>query len=403
MYTHTILAANLIRKGGFLVKFYGYKRSDGRIGIRNHVVVMPGVICAAGVAQKIANKSGVQYLYNPNGCGQSPRDTAITLEILSGMIANGNVYGALIVGLGCETIRKDMYLDAIRKKTDKPVYYISIQEEGGINKTVAKGVEIVKTLKEVADKCERVECDLSDIILGLECGASDPTSGISANVVLGKVTDKLIECGGTAILSETPEAIGAENILKARGLTPEIGQKLYDTVLKFEKMFLDIGQDIRATNPSPGNKASGITTLEEKSLGCIEKGGTTPFCGVYEYGQMVDKKGLVFMDGTAYDVASVASLIAGGAQIVAFTTGMGTPVGNAIAPVVKITGNKHTAAYLNDMIDFDTSDSISGTKTVDELGQELFNYIIRVCNGEKVKTEIYEMSDMAINQFYSYV
>lgn len=386
------------------MKFNGYKRSDGRVGIRNHVVVMPGVICAAGVAQKIANETdNVQYLYNPNGCAQSSIDTAITLEILSGMIANGNVYGALIVGLGCETIRKDMYLEAIRKKTDKPVYYISIHEEGGIKKTIEKGTEIVRALGEEANQCKRVECDLSDIILGLECGGSDPTSGLSANVVLGKVSDIIVDSGGTTILCETPEAIGAEHILKRRGQTAEIGQELYDTVLRFEKMFLDIGENVRATNPSPGNKASGITTLEEKSLGCIQKGGTRPFSGVYEYGQMVDKKGLLFMDGTAYDVASVASLIAGGAQIVAFTTGMGTPVGNAISPVVKITGNSVTATRLNDMIDFDTSDSISGKKTVEDLGRELLEYIIRVCNGEEVKAEINGISDMAINQFNSYV
>jgi len=385
------------------MKFNGYKRPDGHIGIRNHVVVIPGVICAAGVAQKIANKvEGIQYLYNPNGCAQNSRDTAITLEILSGLIANGNVYGALIVGLGCEMIRKDTYLEAIRKKTNKPIYYISIQEEGGIQKTVAKGVELVKALNEDASKCVREECDLSDIILGLECGGSDPTSGFSANAVLGNTSDRLVDMNGTSVLCETPEAIGAEHILKRRGQTPEVGQKLHDTVMKYEKMFIDMGEDIRKTNPSPGNKASGITTLEEKSIGCVHKSGTKPFSEVYEYGQMIDKKGLVFMDGTAYDVASVVSLIAGGAQIVAFTTGMGTPVGNAIAPVVKITGNHDTAVRLNDLIDFDTSDSITGNKSVEELGEELLSYIVQVCNGKNVKAEDNGISDMAINQFNSY-
>jgi len=345
---------------------------------------------------------GIQYLYNPNGCAQNSRDTAVTLNILSGLIANGNVYGVLIVGLGCEMIREATYLEAIRKKTNKPVYYISIQEEGGIQKTVAKGVEIVKALSEEASKCVREECDLSDIILGLECGGSDPTSGFSANAVLGNTSDRLVDLNGTSVLCETPEAIGAEHILKERALTPEIGQKLCDTVLKYEKMFADMGEDIRNTNPSPGNKASGITTLEEKSLGCVHKSGTKPFSGVYEYGQMIDKKGLVFMDGTAYDVASVVSLIAGGAQIVAFTTGMGTPVGNAIAPVVKITGNHDTAVRLNDMIDFDTSDSVTGAKSVEELGEELLSYIVQVCNGKNVKAEDNEISDMAINQFNSY-
>lgn len=385
------------------MKFNGYKRTDGHVGIRNHVAVMPGVICAAGVAQKIANKfDEVQYIYNPNGCAQNSKDTKVTLEILSGLIANGNIYGTLIVGLGCESIRNNVYLEAIRKKTNKPIYYISIQEEGGIKRTVDKGVEILKMLLFEANKSVREECDLSDLILGLECGGSDPTSGFSANAVLGHTSDMLVDFGGTSVLCETSEAIGAETILRKRGQTPEIGQRLYDTVLKYEKMFKDNGEDIRETNPSPGNKASGLTTLEEKSLGCIHKSGTRQFNGVYEYGQMIDKKGLMFMDGTAFDVASVVSLIAGGAQIVAFTTGMGTPVGNAIAPVLKITGNSDTAIRLNDMIDFDTSDSIVGKKTIEELGDELLDYILRVCNGEEVKAEINGIYDMAINQFSSY-
>ena len=178
------------------MKFNGYIRSDGHVGIRNHVVVMPGVICAAGVAQKIANQvKGAQYLYNPNGCAQNSSDTAITLEILSGLIANGNVFGVLIVGLGCEMIREDKYLEAIRKKTDKPVYYISIQKEGGINKTVENGKEIVNTLIKESSKCVRKECDLSELILGLECGGSDPTSGFSANAVLGNTSDRIVDLG----------------------------------------------------------------------------------------------------------------------------------------------------------------------------------------------------------------
>ncbi len=384
------------------MKFNGYKRSDGHVGIRNHVVVMPGVICASGVAQKIANKTDVQYLYNPNGCAQNSKDTSITVQILSGMIANGNVYGALIVGLGCEGISEEKYLQEIRKKTNKPIFYISIQNVGGINKTVQRGIEIVNALKEEANKCEREVCDLSHLILGLECGGSDPTSGFSSNAVLGFVSDKIVDFGGTSVLCETPETIGAEHILKKRGLTPEIGQQLYDTIINYDKMFKENGEDIRSSNPSHGNKKSGITTLEEKSLGCIHKSGTKPFVGVYEYGQIIDKKGLVFMDGTAYDVASVVSLIAGGAQLVAFTTGMGTPVGNAIAPVLKITGNKHTAEFLNDMIDFDSSRTISGEKTIEELGEDLLNKIIHICNGEEVKAEINGFSDMAINQFHSY-
>lgn len=382
--------------------FQGYRRPDGHVGVRNHVVVMPGCICSAGAARKISARSGATYLHNPNGCAQNARDTAVTLEILSGMIANGNVYGALIVGLGCESIQEKNYMDAIRKKTNKPVYYISIQKEGGLGRTVDRGVALTAELQSQAEKCQREPCDISELILGMECGGSDPTSGFSINVVLGNTSDRIVDLGGTTVLCETPEAIGAENILKRRGATPEVGQRLYDMVMACEKLHLDAGEDVRNVNPSPGNKAGGLTTLEEKSIGCVHKSGTRPFQAAFEYGQMIDKKGLVFMDGTAYDVASTMSLIAGGAQVVVFTTGLGTPVGSAIAPVIKATGNHHTFTWLNDILDFDSSDSISGVKTVEELGGDLLDYILRVCGGEEVKAEINGISDMAINQFGSY-
>lgn len=385
------------------MKFMGYRRPDGSVGVRNHVLILPGCICSAGAARKIAAKAeNASYLYNPNGCAQNSEDTGLTLEILSGMIANGNVYGALIVGLGCEIIQKDRYMEAIRKKTDKPVYYISIQEEGGIGKTVEKGVAIANKLRQEADRCVREECDISHLILGMECGGSDPTSGFSANTVLGNTSDRIVDLGGTTVLSETPEAIGAENILKRRGITPEVGQKLYDTVKACEQLYLDAGEDIRNTNPSPGNKAGGITTLEEKSLGCIHKSGTRPFTDVIRYGEKITQKGLLFMDSTAYDVASTVAKIAGGAQVIVFTTGRGTPVGNAVAPVIKITGNHDTFVRLNDMMDFDTSASYREGVPIETLGKALLDYIIEVCSGKTVKAEDNDISDMAINQLHSY-
>jgi len=385
------------------MKFSGYRRSDGRVGIRNHVLVMAGSVCASTAAKKIVKRlPEATYLYNPNGCAQTPEDTERTLTILSGLIANGNVYGALIVGLGCETIQKDRYLEAIRKLTDKPVAYIKLQECGGVAATVEEGVRLLKPMLEEAKKCRREPCDISELIVGLECGGSDPTSGFSANPVLGAASDRIIDLGGTTVLSETPEAIGAEEILRDRGRTPEIGQQIYDAVKNNEQMFFDLGMDVRAANPSPGNKASGITTLEEKSLGCIHKSGTRPFEAVVDYGEQITTKGLIFMDTTAYDVASTVAKIAGGAQLVVFTTGMGTPVGTAVAPVIKMTGNAKTAKFLSDLIDFDSSSTITGEHSIDELGQELLQYILRVCEGEPVKAELNDACDMAINQFASY-
>lgn len=387
------------------MKFNGYKRPDGRAGVRNHVVVLPGVLCAEVAARKIATRAdGVTFIYNPNGCGQCHKDTGVTLDILSGLIANGNVFGALIVGLGCETIRESDYINAVRAKTSKPVFYIAIQEEGGIGKTVEAGLKIVEALKREADKCPREEIDISELILGLECGGSDPTSGFSANTVLGHTCDMLIDAGGTAVLSETPEAVGAEHILRKRGRTPEIGQNIYDAVIRWEKdCLVGSGEDVRLNNPSPGNKAGGLTTLAEKSLGCIHKSGTRPFDGLYEYGQMIDKKGLFFMNATAFDVPNVTALVAGGAQVVAFTTGLGNPVGNPVAPVIKITGNQDTAVRLSDFIDVNTSGSITGEKSIEQLGRELMDYMLGVCNGTLVKAEENGACEVAINQNYSYV
>lgn len=385
--------------------FKGYRRPDGRVGVRNHVAVVSGVLCGDVVGKKIVEKSkgDVVYIYNPNGCGQNQKDTETTVEIISGLVANGNVYGALIVGLGCEMIQKDRYLNAIKAKTNKPVYYINIQETGGVNRTVEAGLKIVEQLVEEASKCERVDCDLSELALGLECGGSDPTSGFSSNTVLGKVTDTIIDAGGSAYMSETAECIGAEHIMRERGRTPEIGEQLYNAVVNWEKArYEESGENVRTANPSPGNKEGGLTTLSEKSLGCIHKSGSRPFDGCYEYGKMINEKGLFFIDATAYDVVNTVALVAAGAQVVAFTTGRGNPIGNPVAPVVKITGNHDAAVWLEDFIDIDTSASITGQKTFEQLGQEMLEFIIDVCNGKETKAEINGACEVGINQNYSY-
>ena len=371
------------------IKFLGYRRPDGKTGIRNHVVVMPGVLCADVAAQKIAAATDSVYLHNPHGCGQTGADTQLTLHILSGLLANPNVYGALIVGLGCEFLGEDRYRAAIEQKSPgKPIRYVCIQTDGGIASTVEKGIPAINELKKEADKCARTECGISELLLGLECGGSDPTSGISANVVLGEVSDRIADAGGTTVISETVEAIGAEDILLDRGATPEIGRAIYKCVREKDAAFTALGENIRDSNPSPGNIKAGISTLEEKSLGCINKSGTRPFTALVGYGDIVTAKGPVFMDTTAFDAASVTAKIAGGCQIVAFTTGLGNPIGCAIAPVVKITGNKETYAKLQDMLDFDSSGTLTGEKTVSRTADELMELVRRVCTGELVKAEI---------------
>ena len=383
------------------MEFMGYKRADGKIGVRNHVIVVPGVICAAVAAKRIAEKTGAVFVGNPNGCGQSPEDTATTLEIVTGLIANPNVFGALIVGLGCEALQEERYKNALAKLTDKPVEYIKMQD-WGLEKTVEKGVEIARRLLKASGSAVRQPCSMAGLIFGLECGGSDPTSGLCSNVVLGKVSDMIIDMGGSAALTETPEAVGAEHILKRRGATPEIGQKIYDSIKAFEQMFLDRGMNVRDGNPSPGNIASGITTLEEKSLGCIHKAGTRPFAGFYRYGEQITGKGLCFIDTTAFDVASVTAKAAAGSQITVFTTGRGNPVGNPVCPVIKMTANRDTATRLADIIDFDASGAIAGETSQEQLADELLAYIVRVCEGELTKAEINGSGEILINQQLSY-
>jgi len=362
---------------------------------------MPGVVCADVAAKKIAAATGAAYLHNPFGCGQSAADTKRTLHILSGLLANPNVFGALIVGLGCEFLTEDRYATAVQSKSPgKPVNYICIQTEGGIAATVEKGIAGARELIASASKCERVECQVSELLLGLECGGSDPTSGLSANVVLGELSDRLVDSGGTVVISETAEAIGAEHILIDRGVTPEIGRAICNCVQNKEAAYAAIGEDIRGSNPSPGNIKAGISTLEEKSLGCIIKCGTRPFTALVSYGDPMEEKGVVFMDTTAYDAASVTAKIAGGCQVVAFTTGMGNPIGSAIAPVIKMTGNSETYTNLNDMLDFDTGGTLTGEKTVSESADELMGLLLRVCSGEPVKAEINGADVVAIDQHH---
>ena len=217
------------------MKFQGYLRKDGKVGIRNHVVVMPGVICAEIAAKKIAAACDAVFLPNPVGCGLNPKDMVVMMDVLSGILANANVYGVLIVGLGCEFIKEEQYREAIWKKSEKPVHYVGIQAEGGLGKTIEKGSVLVRQLQQEAAAVLRTEVDLSDLILGLECGGSDPTSGFSSNTVLGLVTDEVIDAGGTAILSETAEAIGAEHILRKSGRTPEIGEQIYQAIIDWER------------------------------------------------------------------------------------------------------------------------------------------------------------------------
>ncbi len=373
------------------MKITGYKRENKTFGIRNHLLVIPASVCASETAIKIANLvPGAVAIPHQHGCCQVGVDYRQTVRTLTGFGCNPNVGAVLIVGLGCEGINsKDMAEDIA--KTGKRVEYIIIQENNGTLGTISKGAEILSSMSAELSAQQKVEFDISEIILGLECGGSDPTSGIASNPAIGKASDMLVSAGGSSILSETTEVIGAEHLLVHRFDTEEKKKKFLRMVSDVEKRAVAMGEDLRGTQPTPGNIQGGLTTIEEKSLGCMHKAGTMyNFKDALEYAQMVpkEKKGLYFMDTPGEDIDSITGMVAGGAQIVVFTTGRGTPTGCPIAPVIKITGNTNTYNMMKDNIDINAGKIITDGATLDDIGREIFDKIIEVSNGKLTKAEV---------------
>lgn len=383
--------------------FLGYKRPDGRYGVRNHVLILPASVCASDTAQKIADcVQGAVSFHNQNGCSQVEHDQTYTMDMMAGYAANPNIYGTLVVSLGCENCQMDLVTAEIRKRTNKPLEQLIIQEHGGTLRTIEKGIRIAVRMVQEAAILQRQPASLEHLILGTECGGSDPTSGLASNPVVGILSDILISKGGTSVLSETTEFIGAEHLLAARAANPTVGKRIYEIVARYEEELERAGEKVRTGNPSPGNKAGGITTLEEKSLGCIHKGGHSPITHIYDYANPITHHGLVIMDTPGNDPASIAGMIAGGAQIIAFTSGRGTPTGHPLAPVIKITGNRITYGNLCDNLDFDASSAIYGDKTIEWLGAQLFDEVITVANGKPTKAEIMGFTETSVMRHCNY-
>ena len=386
------------------MKFYGDKRPDGRVGIRNHILILPTSVCASDTTRIIASQvQGAVTFNNQNGCSQVHSDQQLTMDVMAGYAANPNVYGVIVVSLGCENCQNDLVVDAIKERTNKPIKTLVIQEEHGTLKTIEKAVRYAREMAQEASLLRKEEFPISELILGTECGGSDPTSGLAANPLIGELSDKLVDLGATSILSETTEFIGAEHILARRAVNEEVKEKILHIVHRYENSLKLVGEEVREGNPSPGNIAGGLTSLEEKSLGCIHKGGHRQISEVYDYAKQIDKKGLVIMDTPGNDASSVAGMVAGGAQIVVFSTGRGTPSGNPIAPVIKITGNKITFANMEDNMDFDASPVIYGPQTMEELTDDLLNMVVDVANGKQSKAESLGYTEMAIARVCNYV
>ncbi|MGE4453867.1 MAG: UxaA family hydrolase [Sphaerochaeta sp.] len=386
------------------MEFFGYKRTEGRAGVRNHVLILPTCGCSSECARIVASQvqGSINVIIN-TGCADVQANTELTQRVLTGFALHPNVYGVVIIGLGCETVGHEELRKKLEQETSKPLVSFAIQEEGGTSKTIAKAVQAARQLASEASSQVRVPCPMSDLLLGLECGGSDATSGVAANPALGEVSDRLIDLGGSTILSETIEFIGAEHILAKRAINKEVHNQIIQICRAYEEHLAAAGQDCRAGQPTPGNKAGGLSTLEEKSLGCIKKGGTRPIVEVLQEGVRPTKSGAIVMDSPGYDVASVTMMVAGGCQMVAFTTGRGTPTGIALAPVLKITGNRETFKTMEDNMDVDVSGITEGEYSISEGAERIFNAILESANGTMTKAEVYGFSDIAIDHICRFV
>ena len=378
------------------MNFMGYRRKDDRAGTRNHVLIFPTIICATAVAEMISRAvPGTVSVSHPHGCGHMGEEKDLMVRAMAGFCGHPNVAGVLLVGLGCELLTPELIAGAM--PPGQRYELLGIQAEGGTTAAVEKGKQLAARLLAEAADDRRVPIDISELILGTNCGGSDTLSGLTANPALGNAADRLVAAGGTVILSETPELIGAEQVLSRRAASDAVGRRIYEITAATEAIAIRAGVDIRDSEPSPGNKEGGLTTLEEKSLGAVLKGGTSMIRQVVNYAERPTEKGLVIMDGPAHDAVCNTGVIAGGAQVVAFTTGRGTPLGAPTAPVLKISSNSRIYRLMNDNIDMDAGVIMEGTATIESVGEALFREIIEVASGKPTKAELLGHGEFAIH------
>ncbi len=386
------------------LKFWGYRRKEGRPGIRNHVLILPTCACGSESCRIVASqvRGAVNIVFN-TGCSDVAANTAMSQKVLTGFACNPNVYGVVIIGLGCETVPHYKLKEKIQQMTSKPVVSFGIQDEGGTLKTIEKAVRAARDMAMEAGMQQKELFDASELFIGIECGGSDATSGIASNPAVGEMSDILVDLGATSMISESIEWIGGEHVLAKRAANREIHDQIIEVCRAYEDHLKAAGQDCRAGQPTPGNKAGGLSTLDEKSLGCIRKGGTRPVNEVLEQAVRPSKKGAIVMDTAGYDISSVTSMVAAGCQAVVFTTGRGTPTGNAIAPVLKVTANERTYQKMEDNMDVDLSAIVRGEKTYQQMGDELVSVIEDIANGRLTKAEAFGFSDIAVDHVCRYV
>lgn len=376
-------------------KFMGYRRANGSIGIRNHVLIIPTVSCVNRVAMDIANRAGGVTFMHPYGCTFDTEENRVTEDTFIGHGRNPNVGAVLVLSLGCETASGERVAAEIAA-SGKPVEHLTVQIEGGSRTTVREGIDIVSKMRRELDAQVKEEGDVSELLVAVECGSSDAFSGLTANPAVGAAADILVSHGGTVILSEVTEMVGAESVLARRAQNDTIRQELLTLIKRYEIELAMSTEDDSGVFISPGNIAGGLTTIEEKSLGCIFKAGTKDITQVVGYGEAPSRRGVIIMDTPGFDIASVTGKVAGGAQIVLFTTGKGTPTGSSIAPVVKISSNNRTFEHLNEDTDFSAGDILEGSKTIQQVGVEIADLVMDIARGKEAKGEYFNIQEFAI-------
>ena len=387
--------------------FMGYRRPDGRVGTRNFVLIVPTSMCASHEAlqistiaeftlysrEKFPNVDGVVAIPHNKGCGCQDGSTIdIMLRTLSNYADHPNVGGVILIDLGCEKTnlaQVEKYLLKRERAFAKPVAKIGIQEVGGTQAAIQRGLKDVEHMLPLVNEVGREECSVSELVLGVKCGGSDGFSGISANPSLGRAADLLVRSGGTVLITEVPEFCGAEHLLASRAKDVETGRAVYRMVDWYKEYASKFGAVLN-NNPSPGNVAGGLLNITIKSLGAIAKAGTTRVEGVIEYAETPKHRGLNLMQGPGYDQESTPGLVAAGATVVVFTTGRGTTIGNAIAPVIKLASNTPVFQRMSNDLDLSAGGVIDGTETIDDVGQRVFEHIVAVADGVEAKAELHK-------------
>ena len=380
--------------------FRGIVRPDGRVATRNYIGILSTVNCSATVAKYVSeafrgealagfpNVDGVVALTHTSGCGMDSAGEGIDVlrRTLAGYARHANFSGVLIIGLGCEANQMDALFFAQGLAEGPLLRAMTIQDKGGTARAVAEGVAIVKEMLPHANGCARETVPASHLMVGLQCGGSDGYSGITANPALGAAVDRLVAHGGTAILSETPEIYGAEHLLTRRAVSREVGEKIVQRIRWWEEYTARNHGEMN-NNPTPGNKAGGLTTILEKSLGAVAKGGTTGLMGVFEYAEPVTARGFVFMDTPGYDPVSATGQVAGGANLICFTTGRGSVYGCKPAPSLKLATNTPLYERMEDDMDINCGAILDGALTVEEAGEQIFRLMLATASGEPSKSE----------------